>query len=73
MAARTLSPFATALAGFDNAMAVAEKYRRELKTRFGFDDATIGRLVLARRGKARGPYGELAKATLAAKQRMGNG
>lgn len=68
---RTPTPFAAALAGFDGAMAEAEKYRRELKTRFGFNDHQIGHAILARRKKElRGPYGGLAKAMHAAKQRM---
>lgn len=67
---RAPTPFAVALDGFDRAMRVAEKHRRELKTRFGFTDAQIGHAVLARRKTLRGPYGALATAVLVAKQRM---
>jgi hypothetical protein len=65
------TPFDVAIAGFDKAMRVAEKHRHELKSRFGFTDAMIGHAVLARRAKDRGgPMKGLAKATLAAKERM---
>jgi hypothetical protein len=57
-----------ALAGFDAAMKVADKHRRELKTRYGFTDKQIGLAVLARRKS--GPYRRLAMATLRAKTRM---
>lgn len=68
---RQPTPFNVALAAFDDAMKVAEIHRRELKQRFGFTDAQIGLAVLARRKT--NPYRELAKATLAAKQRQTDG
>ena len=68
---RNVTPFDKALAGFDAAMKVAER-RRHLKTKFGLTDPQIGLAVLARRKKS-GPYGEVAKAVIAAKSRMKNG
>jgi hypothetical protein len=57
------------LDAFALAMAVAEKHRAILRTRFGLTDQQIGMMTVARR-KPRNVMSDFAVATLAAKTRL---
>jgi hypothetical protein len=57
------------LDAFALAVAVAEKHRAILRTRYGLSDSQIGSMVIARR-KPRNVMSGFAAATLAAKTRL---
>jgi exonuclease VII small subunit len=57
-----------ALNQFAEGMAIAERARAVLKSRYGFTDQQIGRITLQR--QRRTPMQQLAAATLAAKQKL---
>jgi hypothetical protein len=57
------------LDAFANAIAVAEKHRAILRTRYGLSDSQIGSMVIARR-KPRNVMSNFAAATLAAKAKL---